>query len=46
MTMTVWATDEEGQVQIEIGIDSKQFWLSFNKQTSVLVREPRLIAER
>jgi hypothetical protein len=32
------ATDDEGRVQVEIGKDSDTLWLTFNKQTSVLVR--------
>jgi hypothetical protein len=35
--MTVWATDE-GKVQVEVGKESENLWLSFNKETSVLVR--------
>jgi hypothetical protein len=29
--MTVWADDEEGKVQVEVGIDSDCCWSSFDK---------------
>ena len=35
--MTVWADDDEGKVQVEMGKEGEQYWLSFNKSTSVLV---------
>jgi hypothetical protein len=35
--MTVWADDDEGQVQVEFDFDEKNAWLVFNKETSVLL---------
>jgi hypothetical protein len=35
--MTVWADDEDGLVQVEMGCENGQVWLTFNKKTSVVL---------
>jgi len=46
--MTIWATDENGSVQVEMDGNEDQFWLQFNKsEVGVLVmthEEARLLA--
>jgi hypothetical protein len=38
--MTVWATDENGAVQVEMDKDESFVWLTFNTKTSVLIMTP------
>ena len=35
--MTTWADDDEGRVQVEMGFENGECWLTFNKSTSVVL---------